>query len=1047
MSHEPHSGEEEPTGGLRISAWAIRNPVPVAVLFVALILAGLFAYTGLPIKQFPNVQFPAVSVTVTQSGAAAAELETQVTRPIEDALAGISNVKNIYSVVTQGASTTNVEFELGSDLQKKTDDVRSKVDQTRAILPSEIDTPIVTRVELDSQPILTYAVAAPDMSDVELSWFIDDTIARELQSLKGVAQISRVGGVTREINVIIDPDRMAARGLTAPALNNALRGFDVDAPGGRVSVGGREQTLRVLGAVNTLKALRELTIPTGGGRYVKLTDVAEVGDGSSEVRGFARLDNQPVVGFQVMKTREASDVDVDDAVVAALAKMQTQYKGVSFTRIFSSVDETRASFRATEHVLVEGMLLAALVVFFFLRDWRATLITAFAMPVSLIPTFFVMHLFGFSLNVVTLLALTLVIGILVDDAIVEIENIEKRVAMGMRPYQAAIVGADAIGLAVVATTFAIVVVFTPVSFMKGMAGQFFREFGLSVSVAVLFSLLVARLLTPLMAAYLLKPSSHPKPRAEFKGFYRKALEWALDHRIVASVIGGVVFVASLLIVPLLPTGFQPAGDPDYVYVSIQGPPGATADSMEEVVRRATMVFEGKPGVRGVFAQVGSTASGGGPGFGGGASSALNAGTITVLLNERRSITGDELKNMTREALRQVPDARLTFLDFQGQTGIQATLTSNDPAALQAASSELETQMRTLDVIADPHPSAAPIGPEVIIRPRAAEAARLGVSVDAISQVARVATVGDIDANVAKLTDGERRVPIRIRLPVDARSDLERIKSLRLLTSSGAVTTLGAVADVTFQAGPARIDRLNRKRQQQMVAELNGSELGSANKAIQNLPIMKHLPAGVTRAETGELEAMQELFGSFGMAIFAGVSMIFGVLVLLFRSFFKPLVILSALPLAVGGAFLGLLLLNLSLSIPSLIGFLMLLGLAAKNSILLVEYAIEREREGVPQRQALLEACRERARPIVMTTVAMAAGMLPTAFALEKGAEFRQPMAVAVIGGLITSTMLSLVLVPVVYEFVDDFEQWLKPKLGKIITPREAPAPEGSVEQA
>ena len=1035
MSPDPnHSGD-----GLKISAWAIKNPVPVAVLFVALVLAGMFAFPGLPIKQFPNVQFPAVSVTVTQSGAAPAEMETQITRPVEDALSGISNVKNIYSTVSQGVSTTNIEFELGEDLQKKTDDVRSRIDQTRALLPREIDEPTVTRIELDSQPILTYAVTAPDMTDAELSWFIDDTIARELQAQDGVAQISRVGGVNREINVILDPDRMTARGLTAPQVNNALRNFDVDAPGGRVSVGGREQTLRVLGAVNTLQALRELTIPTTGGRYVKLTEVAEVGDGSSELRGFARLNGRPVVGFQVMKTRDSSDVRVDDAVIKALAKIEKTHKGVTFTRIFSSVDETRTSFSATEHVLLEGMILAALVVFLFLRDWRSTMIAALAMPVSLIPTFFVMSLFGFSLNVVTLLALTLVIGILVDDAIVEIENIEKRVATGVRPYQAAMEGADAIGLAVVATTFAIVVVFTPVSFMKGMAGQFFREFGLTVSVAVLFSLLVARFLTPLMAAYLLKATAHATPRKPFEGFYRDSLEWALDHRILASLAGGLLFIGSLALVPLLPTGFRPAGDPDYIYVNIQGPPGATAASMEDVVQRATRVFQGQPGVRDVFAQVGSTAGGGGPGFGGGGgASDLRNGTITVLMDEQRSITGDDLRNLTRQALREVPDARLTFLSFQGSAGIQATLTSNDPVALQKAALDLERQMRTLDILADPRPSAPPVGPELVIRPRAAEAARLGVSIDTIAQIARVATVGDIDANVAKLTDGERRIPIRIRLPADARADLERIKSLRVPTATGAMTTLDAVAEITFQAGPAKIDRLNRKRQQTVEAELNGVEMGAAYTAIQKLPAMKNLPPGVTTAETGELEAMKELFGSFGMAIFAGVSMIFGVLVLLFRSFFKPLVILSALPLAVGGAFLGLLVFNLSLSIPSLIGFLMLLGLAAKNSILLVEYAIEREREGVPQREALLEACRERARPIVMTTMAMAAGMLPTALALEKGAEFRQPMAVAVIGGLITSTMLSLVLVPVVYEFVDDFEQWIRPKFARFITPREAP---------
>ncbi len=1038
MTHAPQ--DHDAGGNFQISSWAIRNPVPVVVLFIALILAGLISYGGLPVKQFPNVQFPMVNITVTQSGAAPGEIETQITRPVEDAIAGISNVKNIYSTVTLGVSTTNVEFELGEDLQKKTDEVRSRMDQTRAILPREIDEPTVTRVELDSQPILTYAVAAPAMSDSELSWFIDDTIARELQTEKGVSQISRVGGVNREINVIIDPDRMAARGLTAPQVNNALRGFNIDAPGGRVAVGGREQTLRVLGAVNTLNALRELTIPTGGGRYVKLTEVAEVGDGASEVRGFARLNGAPVVGFQVMKTRDSSDVGVDDAVIKAIAKLEKDHKGVTFTRIFSSVDETRASFRATQHVLLEGMLLAAIVVFVFLRDWRSTMITAFAMPVSLIPTFFFMNLFGFSLNVVTLLALTLVVGILVDDAIVEIENIEKRVAQGMRPFQAALQGADAIGLAVVATTMAIVVVFMPVSFMKGMAGQFFREFGLTVCVAVLFSLVVARLLTPLMAAYLLKPASHPVERKPFKGFYRNALEWSLDHRIMACILGGVMFFGSLFLVPMLPRGFQPAGDPDYIYVDLQRPPGATAESMEDVAQSVSRIFEGRPGVRAVFAQVGSTAARGGPGFGGGGGGGdLRNGTITVLMDEHRSFTGDELKAQTRQALREVPDARITFLNFQGSAGLQAILASNDPAALTAASLELEKQMRTIDIIADPHASAPPVGPELIVRPRGAEAARLGVSVDTIAQVARVATVGDIDANVAKLTVGERRIPIRIRMPADARADLERIKALRVPTATGATTTLDAVADVSFQAGPAKIERLNRKRQLTIQAELNGAELGDAYKRVQALPIMKNLPAGVTPAETGQLEAQQELFGSFGLALFAGVAMIYGVLVLLFRSFFKPAVILTALPLSFAGAFLGLLIFNLSLSIPSLIGFLMLMGLAAKNSILLVEYAIEREREGIPQRDAILEACRERARPIVMTTMAMAAGMLPTAFALEKGAEFRQPMAVAVIGGLITSTLLSLVLVPVVYELVDDFEMWLRPRLGKLITPREAPA--------
>ena len=1033
MSHQLH----DPRGGLQISAWAIRNPVPVTVLFVGLVLAGVIAYFGLAVKNFPDVTFPAVSITVTQSGAAPGEIETQITRQVEDAVASISNVRNIQSTVTQGVSSTMIELEIGEDLQKKTDEVQTRIDQIRPNLPREIDEPLVQRVDFDSLPITTFAVEAQGMSDVELSWFIDDTMSRALQAVKGVAQIRRVGGVSREINVVINPDKLAARGLTASQVNNALRAADLDVPGGRVEIGGREQTVRVLGAANTLATLRDMTIPTGTGGYVKLTDIAEVGDGSGEVRGFARLNGRPVVGFQVMKTRAASDIAVEDAVLARLASLEKERPGVKFTRIFTTVQETRDSFRATQHVLLEGMLLAAFVVWLFLRDWRATMVTAFAMPVSLIPTFFVINMFGFSLNVVTLLALTLVIGILVDDAIVEIENIEKRVKAGMRPYEAAMQGADAIGLAVVATTAAIVVVFAPVSFMTGMVGQFFREFGLTVCVAVLFSLLVARLLTPLMAAYLLKPSHHVETRVEMPRFYRRALEWALDHRIVASIAGGVIFIGSVFLVPLLPSGFQPAGDPDYLFISVQGPPGATAKDMEDTVRRVTAAVKTDPSVTEVFAEVGSSGPSN-PFAGGGGGSDLRSASLNVLLDPKRDASGDEIRAALRPKLREIPDARVNFLDFQGSAGFQQILTAEDSTKLTAASTELERQMRTLDILADPRPSIPPTGPELVIRPRHAEAARLGVSADVIAQAARVATVGDIDANVAKLTAGERRIPIRIRLPADARADLERIKSLRLPTASGGTTTLEAVADVEFQAGPARIERLNRKRQQTVQAELNGVEMGEAQAAVKKLPIMEKLPAGVTPAETGQQEALTEMMQSFGVALFAGISLIFGVLVLLFRSFFKPIVILTALPMAIGGAFLGLLAFNLSLSIPSLIGLLMLMGLAAKNSILLVEYAIEREREGMTQREALLEACRERARPIIMTSLAMAAGMLPTAFALEKGSEFRQPMAVAVIGGLITSTILSLVLVPVVYEFVDDFENWLKPKLARLVTPRHAP---------
>ncbi len=1026
---------------LRISAWSIRNPIPVAVLFIALIIAGVGAYLSLPVKQFPNVTFPAVTVSVTQSGAAPGELETQVTRPIEDAVSGISNIKTIRSSVTQGASTTTIEFELGEDLQKVTDEVRSKVDQARASLPKEIDEPIVQRLEIDSAPIITYAVSAPEMSTAELSWFVDDTVTRALQGEKGVAQVARVGGAEREINVIIDPARMAAFGVTAPQLNQALANFSLDAPGGRATVGGREQTLRVLGAANTLDQLKQITIPVGS-RYVKLTDVADVGQGAGEERGFARLDGKPVVAFQVMKTRESSDVQVEDRVKEAVLALEARSKGVAFTKIYSTVDETRASFKATEHTLLEGMLLASLVVFLFLREWRATLITAIAMPVSLIPTFAFMAMVGFSLNVVTLLALTLVIGILVDDAIVEIENIEKRVSKGERPYQAAMEGADAIGLAVVATTFTIVAVFVPVSYMPGIPGQFFKEFGLTVAVSVLFSLVVARLLTPLLAAYFLKPAKKPHPRKPFEGLYRNSLDWALDHRIISFILGGVLTIGSLAgagylaKIGVLPVGFQPAGNANYYYIKLQGPPGATVTDMDRTVQAVTKMFKARPETEHVFVQVGSNIA---SGFGGQSGADVRDGTVTVVLTGDRKLTVTQIKQEIRAGLRDIPDARVNLQSDWGSADIQNIIISDDGAALDQAALAIEREMRTLKTVADPRPSSPPSGPEIVIRPRADEAARLGVSVADIAAIARVATVGDIDANVAKMTQGERRIPIRIRLPDGARSDLAAIGALQVPTASGGVTRLDSVADIDFQAGPAKIDRFGRKRQLTVEADLAGNaQLGQALEEIGKLESMKNLPAGVTPASAGDQEAFTELFSGFAVAILSAIGLVFGVLVLLFRSFFKPITIISALPLAISGALVALVVCRQPLSMPSLIGFLMLMGLAAKNSILLVEYAIEQERAGMTQREALIDACHERARPIVMTTLAMMAGMLPTALGLGQGSEFRQPMAVAVIGGLITSTLLSLVLVPVVYEVIDDFERWITPKLSRLTTPREAP---------
>jgi|TARA_R100000501_G_scaffold18498_1_gene39536 HAE1 family hydrophobic/amphiphilic exporter-1 len=1020
---------------LKISAWAIRNPIPVAVLFIALMIAGIIGYTSLPVKLYPDVSFPIVQVNVTLPGAAASEVETQITREVEAAVSNIAGVDHVQSTVSEGISSTTVEFEIGEDAQKATDEVRASVDRARSSLPRGIEEPIVERFDIDSAPIVTYAVAADDMTDIELSWFVDDTIARELITADGVAQVQRVGGVDREINITLDPGRLQALGLTAPQVNDAIRSSSTDVPGGRSEVGGREQTVRVLGAADSVAALANLTIPTATGREVRLSDVATVASGAAERRGFASLNGNSVVGFQVMKTKAASDVAVADAIEEATAELAAAHPGVDFTRVLSTATSTQNSFTATLHALIEGMALAALVVFLFLRDWRATAIAAVAMPISLIPTFFAMDLMGFSLNMITLLALTLVIGILVDDAIVEIENIQKRVEKGESPYQASLVGADEIGLAVVATTATIVVVFLPVSVMGGFAGQFFKEFGFTVAISVLFSLIVARLLTPLMCAYFMTPAKNPHEPKPFDGFYRKSLDFALANRRIALAIGTAIFVGSVALVALLPTGFTPPQDNGIVDLSVEGAPGATLDDMRRSTERLTRTLEALPDVETVFTRVGSGSAGGD----------VRAGNVTVLLKGDRSQDTQEFQTSLKPVLLTVPDVRVGFAQSGGggSSTVQVILSSENARLLADTAVEVERQMRGLAELSNVHQVTPRPGSELIITLKPSEAARLGVTADAVGSIARVATLGDVDANTAKFNTGRQRLPIRVRLPDQARASLDTIRSLRVPTASGTSVPLSAVADIAFQPGAARIERFDRERRATIEGQLNGISLGEANAAIDALSAMQNLPEGVSQPAYGQSEDMDELFASFGGAILAGIGLIFSVLILLFRSFFKPITILAALPLSLAGAFIGLIVAGSELGLSALIGLLMLMGLAAKNSILLVEFTIEREREGMSQYDALIEACRQRARPIVMTTVAMAAGMVPTALALGEGSEFRAPMAIAVIGGLISSTLLSLVLVPVVYELVEDFETWLMPKLGKLVIGPEKKAADTS----
>ncbi len=1029
---------------LPISSWAIRNPIPVVVAFTLLMVAGLYSYSRLPIKQYPNIAFPMVVATIVQEGAAPTELENQVTRIVENSIAGLPDIELLQSSVTLGASTTIIQFKIGTDLQKAKDDVEQRVNQVRNQLPAAIQPPLINSLDFTGGALMTFAVSHPTMTATDLSWFIDDRIARDLQSVKGVGQVGRVGGVNREINITLDPVRMDAIGVTAADVNNALQRSYRNYGGGVTQVGGSETTTRVIGETATVAELGNLSVPLRGGQsYVRLSDIADVGDGSAEIRSFARLNGRPVVGFEIVKVDTASEVDVENGAYAAIERLKAANPGLEITKIFSITDDTKANFHATQDVLIEGMILAAIVVFLFLRDWRATVIAALAMPLSLIPTFWIISMLGFSLNVVTLLALTLVIGILVDDAIVEVENIQKRTLAGYTPFRAAMEGADAIGLAVLATTASIVVVFLPTSFMGGMPGQFFIEFGITVAVAVVFSLLVARFVSPLMAAYFLKPSKAHLDARKLPGFYENTLKWALKHRLIASFFGFLTFVGAIVSAMVLPAGFIPTEDPGYIMFNISAPPGSTREQMERSATELSELLEKQPDTKDVFITIGSGGAGGqaaaANGSGGGAG--MSSGSAILVMDDHHKMHTEELKQLIRPQLAGIADIRVTALmSGGGPTGsdVNILLTSEDGAALEKAQLALLNEMKDLDdIIRNPRLSPDPPGPELIIRPRTAEAARLNVSTDAIAQVARIATSGDIEANTPKFSEGERRLAIRVRLPDGVRRDLAQLGQLRVPTLSGGSTTLDAVADISYEAGPGVIQRMDRQRMAAVQADFApGVTSGDATNAVDGTKTMKEIFAGeglVKRARVGQEQAMNEMFSGIIVALLAGIALIYSVMVLLFKSVFKPMVILSSLPLSFSGAFVALLIFGKAIDMPVMIGLVLLLGIAAKNAILLVEFAIESEQRGNNVYDALFDACRERARPIVMTTVAMSAGMLPTALGLGEGAGFRTSMAIAVIGGLISSTVLSLILVPVVYTFVDSIERWFGSWAGNLTT--------------
>ncbi len=1021
---------------MNVSAWCIRNPIAAIMFFVMLCFAGILGYQNMKVQNFPDLDVPNIIITASLPGGSPAQLETEVARKIENSIAALAGLKNIYTKVQDGVVTITAEFRIEKSTQEALDETRSAVQQVRADLPADLRDPIVSKVNISGGAVLAYTIRIPSMDDEALSWFVDDTLTRRLLAVPGVGSVSRVGGVNREVRITLDTNKMQSLGVSAAAVSRQLRDVQMETAGGRTNLGTSEQPVRTLATVKSAAEIAAIELSLGdAGRKIRLDQIAEVKDTIAEPRSSALLNGVPVVGFEIARSKGASEVDAGRGVRAALAEIKLARPDMQLTEAFDFVTPVEEEYSASLILLAEGAALAVLVVLLFLRDWRATFVSAVALPLSVIPAFIGMNYLGFSINVVTLLALSLVIGILVDDAIVEVENIVRHLRMGKTPYQAAMEAADEIGVAVIAITFTLIAVFLPTAFMSGIVGKFFKQFGWTAALAVFASLVVARMLTPMMAAYILKPipAGHEVKDGALMQWYMRTSRWCLQHRLITVIAAFSFFIGSLFLIPLLPTGFIPPDDNSQTQVNIELPPGTKLAETQVAAEAARLLIAKVEHVRSVYTTIGGGSAGSDPFAPGGAAEARKA-TLTILLTERGQRPRKQgIENNIRKALQELPGVRSKVgLGGSGEKYILA-LTGDDPLALAAAAAAVERDLRTIPGLGSVASSASLVRPELTVRPDFSRMADMGVTSAEIGETLRIATVGDYDSALPKLNLAQRQIPIVVRLSDDARDDIGALERLMVPGNKGPVM-LSQVATIELSGGPAVIDRFNRARNVQFEVELSGLPLGDVTAAVDKLPAIQNLPAGVKQVVIGDAEVMGELFASFGLAMLTAVLCIYIVLVLLFKDFLHPMTILVALPLSLGGAFVALLVADKSFSMPSLIGLIMLMGVATKNSILLVEYAIE-ARRGKPatetqpatppmsRTEALLDACHKRVRPIVMTTIAMGAGMTP--IAMSWGAadgSFRSPMGVAVIGGLITSTLLSLLVIPAVYTFVDDFKE-------------------------
>ncbi|MDQ2670854.1 MAG: efflux RND transporter permease subunit [Gemmatimonadota bacterium] len=1029
-------------GGL--SGLAIRRPVFTAMVMLGLIVLGLFSYRQLAIDQFPEVDIPVVTVQTTYPGASAETIEREVTRRMEEAFNPVEGVDRITSNSLEGVSQIIVEFELDRDADAASQDIRAKIEGIRRDLPEGIDPPIVQKFDPAQQPILSLALSGERMPIVELTTLADEDVRRALEGVRGVGEVRLAGGLEREVRVSLLPDRLQAVGVSVGEVMAALAAQNLEVPAGRVEREGTEQLVRVTGRITEAQQFNGVIIANRNGQPIRLGDVARVEEGNEEERSVALYDGRRAVALDILKVSGANTVEVAELVQEAVAELRpTLPAGVSLDIVRDNSVTIRQSVEDVIHELLLGAILTIVIVMLFLNDWKATAITSLALPVSVISSFVIMGALGFTLNVLTLMALSLSIGILIDDAIVVVENIVRHRQMGKDHFTAAGEGTREIVLAVMATTFAIVAVFVPVAFMGGIIGRFFYQFGITVAWAVLVSLFVSFTLTPMLSAWWgVNPhdpshaGGNPLTRtiARFNrwfdaqaGRYRGVIKWALGHRKATLGLAAASFVGAILLFPFIGGGFFPASDASEFAVQFETPEGSsiayTSGKADEIRRR----LDSLPGVDYTYITVGAGATG-----------TVTNGEVYVKLvpTGDRDVAQQEVMVLAREALAPIAATEISVLEAGGLGGAQAPLAIElrgpDVRELQRLSEVIMVEAQQIPGIVDLQSSLGELQPEYRIEVNREVANEVGLDIGTIAQTIRPILAGETATRWEDPTGEERDVVVQVA--PEYRTSVDDIASIPVATTrrgaDGAAVTvpLGDVAEIEFSGAPAQIDRNALQR----VATVSGAttpelSVAEASSLIRERLATIDLPPGYSVTLGGETEQLEETTGFVLESLVLAIVLIFLILASQFESLTQPFAIMLALPLSLVGVLLALLVTNDTLNMMSMIGVIMLMGLVVKNAILLVDNANERRALGADRYTALVEAGAVRLRPIMMTTLAMIAGMTPIALAMGEGGGFRAPMARAVIGGLITSTLLTLVVVPVAYTYFDDFGSWMKRK--------------------